>query len=147
MKPITFSLQFRGQAARLDGGLRKHASAPGSALVTSLGVDGVEGHFVWAPDDKEAILDATLAFIGGCGFEEQGTIAFPRGNALRMTGRGRLAGSPNPDLRQGAGVWKVAGGKGRFEGASGLITSNFFLSDTGDLTENQLGVIFAAGAR
>jgi len=34
------------------------------------------------------------------------------------------------------------GGEGTFDGARGLITSNFLLSDTGELTENQLGVMF-----
>lgn len=38
----------------------------------------------------------------------------------------------------------VAGDEGQFEGANGRITSNFFLSDTGELTENQLGVMFAS---
>jgi hypothetical protein len=34
------------------------------------------------------------------------------------------------------------GGEGALNGARGLITSNFLLSDTGELTENQLGVMF-----
>jgi hypothetical protein len=55
--------------------------------------------------------------------------------------------SADPDLRQGTVVWKVNGGQGHFEGASGLITSNLLLSLTGDLTENQLGVIFAPAHR
>lgn len=41
-------------------------------------------------------------------------------------------------------MWTIAGGDGQFEGASGRITSTFFVSDTGDLTENQLGVVFVS---
>lgn len=147
MKPVTYSLQFRGQAQRLEGGLRKEARAPTCALMTSLTADGVEGRYVSAPGDDEAFFASTLSFIETDGFEEEGTIVFSRGNAVRMRGRGQLGVSPDPHLLHGAVVWEVAGGEGQFEGASGRITSNFFLSDTGDLTENQLGVIFANGPR
>ena len=143
MKPITFSLQFRGQVAQLGEGLRKQARAPGCALVTSLTAEGPEGHFVWAPGDDEALLDSTLAFRDERRFDELGTIVFTLGNSLRIRGSGRLAPSADPDLRQGTVVWTIEGGDGHFEGATGLITSNFLLSVTGDLTENQLGIVFA----
>jgi hypothetical protein len=145
MKPITYSLQFRGQATHVEGGLRKEASAPTCALLTNLTPDGVEGHYVWAPDDDEAFFVSTLAFTEGDSFEEKGRIVFSRGNTLRIRGRGQLGASPDPHLRQGTVVWEVTGGEGQFDGASGRITSNFFLSDTSDLTENQLGVIFTLG--
>ena len=143
MKPITYSLQFRGQATQLEGGLRKQASAPGCALVTSLSHRGVAASYVWAPGEEEAFFESTLVFTADESFEERGRIVFSRGHALRVQGQGRLEASADPHLRHGAVVWTVAGGDGQFEGASGQITSNFFLSDTGDLTENQLGVIFA----
>jgi hypothetical protein len=146
MRPVTYSLQFRGLASVLENGLRKEASAPGCALVTSLTHDGVAGSFVWAPGDDEAFLDTTLALTAPNVFEERGTIVFARGHAVRVRGRGRLAQSHDPHLRHGTVVWEVVGGEGQFGGASGRITSNFLLSDTGDLTENQLGVIFANGA-
>lgn len=146
MKPITYSLQFRGQADELEGALRKQARAPGCALVTSLTPDGVFGSFVWAPGDEEAFFQATLAFTADESFEGQGTIAFLRGHVLHVWGRGQFTPSRDPHLRQGTVVWEVTGGEGQFEGASGRITSNFFLSDTGDLTDNQLGVVFANGS-
>jgi hypothetical protein len=142
VKPITYSLQFRGQATLLPGGLRKEASAPGCALLTSLTADGPRGRFVSAPGDDEALFESTLAFEEDGGFAEEGTILFARGNRVRIRGRGELAPSADPVLRQGTVVWKVEGGEGHFDGSSGLITSNFLLSDSGDLTENQLGVIF-----
>jgi hypothetical protein len=142
VKPITFSLQFRGQVEQSDGNLLKQASAPGCALVTSLTAEGPDGHFVWAPGDEEALLESTLAFRDERRFEEIGTIVFALGNSLRIRGRGRLAPSADPDLRQGTVVWSIDGGDGHFDGATGLITSNFLLSATGDLTENQLAVVF-----
>jgi hypothetical protein len=145
MKPITYSLQFRGNAAQLERGLRKEARAPGCALVTSLTPAGVAGTFAWAPGDDEAIFESTLAFTGGGGFDEEGTILFSRGHALRVRGRGQLAPSSDPHLLHGTVVWEVTGGDGQFDDAGGRITSNFLLSDTGELTENQLGVIFTNG--
>lgn len=147
MKPITFSLQFRGQLAQFGEDLRKQARAPGGALVTSLTADGPAGRFVWAPGDEEAILESTLAFQDERRFDEAGTIMFALGSSLCIRGRGRLAPSADPDLRQGTVVWSIEGGGGHLEGATGLITSNFLLSATGDVTENQLGVIFAPAHR
>jgi len=147
MRPITYSLQFRGQAAERAGGLQKHVRAPGCALVTSLGPGGVEGSFVWAADDEEAFLESTLVFTGNESFEERGRIVFARGHSILIEGQGQLFASPDPHLSQGTVVWTVTGGDGQFHEASGRITSTFLLSDTGDLTENQLGVIFANGSR
>jgi hypothetical protein len=140
--PITFSLQFRGQVAEAGEQLRKQARAPGGALVTSLTPEGPDGRFVWAPGDEEALFESTLAFHDERRFDEEGTIVFARGSTLRIRGRGRLAPSADPELRQGTVVWSIDGGDGQFEGSSGLITSNFLLSATGDLTENQLAVVF-----
>jgi hypothetical protein len=147
MRPVTYSLQFRGQAARRAGGFRKEARAPGCALVTSLTPEGVSGMFVWSPDEAEALLESTLVFTNGERFDEEGRIVFARGHTLRIEGRGQLSASPDPHLSQGTVVWNVTGGEGQFDGASGRITSSFFLSDTGDLTENQLGVVFVGGAK
>lgn len=127
--------------------MRKEASAPTCALMTSLTPEGVEGHYVWAAGDKEAFFASTLDITDTGSFEEEGTIVFSRGNTVRIRGRGQLAPSPDPHLLHGTVIWDVSSGEGQFEGASGRITSNFFLSDTGDLTENQLGVIFTNGRR
>jgi hypothetical protein len=152
MKPITFSLQFRGQAEELDGGLRKQGRAPGCALVTSLSHQGLVASFVWGPGEEEAFFESTLSFIDGDGFDEHGfdehgAIFFSPGHRLRVQGKGRLGPSPDPHLRHGTVVWTVVEGEGQFADASGRITSNFFVSDSGDLTENQLGVVFVNDPR
>jgi hypothetical protein len=143
-RPVTFSLQFRGQGDWLDGGLRKHATAPGCALVTSVTAEGPAGHFVFAPDEDEALFVARLAFSGDDSFREEGTIAFSRANTVRLDGHGQLEPSLDRHLRHGSVTSRVMGGEGTFQGARGLVTSNFLLSDTGELTENQLGVMFVA---
>jgi hypothetical protein len=60
---------------------------------------------------------------------------------------GRLAACPDPNLRQGTVVQEVEGGDGQFAGAEGLITSNFFVSDTGEVTDNHFGLIFVRDRR
>jgi hypothetical protein len=142
VKPTTFSLQFRGQVAEIQGALRKQARAPGCALVTNLTAEGPDGRFVWAPGDDEALLESTLRFSDDTRFDELGTITFAGGNRLQIRGHGQLWPSADRDLRQGTVVWQIDRGEGHSEGSSGLITSNFLLSATGDLTENVLAVIF-----
>ena len=142
MKPITYSLQFRGQALERDGRLVKQGRSPGCSLVTKLTQAGVESRYLWAPDDNEALFESLLAFTGPETFEEEATTVFARSHALRARAQGRISASPDVHLRQGAALWEVTGGEGQFERASGRIASQFFLSDTGDLTEHQLGVIF-----
>jgi hypothetical protein len=39
-------------------------------------------------------------------------------------------------------MWRVEGGEGQFADATGLITSNFTLSATGEVIDNHFGVIF-----
>jgi hypothetical protein len=39
-------------------------------------------------------------------------------------------------------MWRVDDGEGQFAGASGLITSNFTLSDTDEVIDNHFGLIF-----
>jgi hypothetical protein len=139
---MTYALQFRGQVAPLTDGFRKHGRSPGCALVTSLARTGPDVRYVWAEDEVEAVLESTLRFEDREAFSEEGTLHFAPGHALEVRGRGFLVGSPDPCLRQGTTVWEVLGGTGALAGASGWITSNLLLSETGDLTESQLGVIF-----
>jgi hypothetical protein len=39
-------------------------------------------------------------------------------------------------------IWSITRGDGRLAGASGLITSNFTVSATGDVVDNQFVVLF-----
>jgi hypothetical protein len=143
MKPITYSLQFRGRASSTGSDrMRFRLTAPRSALVTSLGPDGVHG----ALEDVaggDAALEAELSLHEQSTFEDGGTIEFGHGNSVpfRSVGLGRLAESPDRNLRHGTVAREVEGGNGQFERAEGLITSNFLVSDTGEATDNHLGLI------
>ena len=61
---------------------------------------------------------------------------------FRSVGLGRLVACPDPNLKHGTVIREVEGGDGQFAQAEGLITSNFLVSDTGEVTDNHLGVIF-----
>jgi hypothetical protein len=146
MPHTAFSIHFRGRSIRLSPGvLTARATAPSCALVTQIDAHGVHGRL--EPfDGGEAHLEWRITFLDETQFEEVGTISFGNGNTLRFRtlGLGTMASSQTPGLSHGASSWVVDGGAGVFAGASGRIVSNFLLSDTGDLTDHQLGVLFVS---
>src|SRR4029450_12071255 len=99
-------------------------------------------------DGEEALLISRLVLADDGSFDQSGTIEFAPGHVLafRSAGAARLGRSPDPHLRHGAAIWEVEGGEGQFRGAQGRITSNFFVSDTDELTDNHFGLIFVASA-
>ncbi len=148
MHHVAFSMQFRGHSNQLSPGvLTARATAPSSALVTEVDSEGVHGRLEPREGD-EAHLECRLTFLDDRSFEEVGTISFGNGNALRFrsAGAGTLARCADRRLQHGTAAWDVDGGAGAFAGATGRIVSNFLLSDTGDLTDHQLGVLFLNGA-
>jgi hypothetical protein len=144
MKPIAYSLQFRGRASSVDSDrIRFRLTAPSSALVTRLGPHGVHGEFEDV-SGGDATLEAELSLREQSTFDDAGTIEFGHGNSVRFrsVGLGRLVPCPAPNLRHGTVVREVQGGDGQFLRAEGLITSNFLVSDTGEVTDNHFGLIF-----
>ena len=76
-------------------------------------------------------------------FREEGTLDAGDRGALRIRtlGRGILTPGPTPGIRHGTAVLAVEG-SGRLEGASGRITSNFLVADDGEVTDEQVVVLF-----
>ena len=147
MRQLIYSMQFTGQATPVEGSpnvLKAATSAPSCTLTTTVGRDGVSGSLQPAAGERAAFeSEVTLAADGT--FQESGTITFGAGgHRLRFStlGQGHLGPSPDPKLSQGAVIWKVEGGEGQFVGARGLITSNFFVGDAGEVTDNHFGVLF-----
>jgi hypothetical protein len=148
LQPIVYSLQFRGRITSLSSRvLEQRASAPSQVLITTVDANGLAGH-VEPGEGEEALLVSRLALADDGSFDQSGTIEFAPGHVLafRSVGAARLGRSPDPHLRHGAAVWEVEGGEGQFRGAHGRITSNFFVSDTNELTDNHFGLIFVARA-
>jgi hypothetical protein len=146
MPHAAFSIHFRGHSIRLSPGvLTARATAPSGALVTLIDGEGIHGR-IEPSAGGEAHLECRLTFFDDRRFEEVGTISFGNGNTLRFrtVSEGSLAPSGRPGLCHGVSSWDVDGGAGVFAGATGRIVSNFLLSETGDLTDHQLGVLFLA---
>jgi hypothetical protein len=148
LRPIVYSLQFRGRIESLSSRvLEERATAPSQVLITTVDANGLAGG-VEPGEGEEALLVSRLVLADDGSFDQSGTIEFAPGHVLafRSVGAARIGRSPDPNLRHGAAIWEVEGGEGQFHGARGRITSNFFVSDTDELTDNHFGLIFVARA-
>ena len=146
MKPVTYVLQFRGRANRWP--TRRtvaELSAPSTALVTMLGSSGVSAGYELSPGG-EARLRSQVTVRGEL-LEAQSTVSFGDGHELRIrtVEPAHLVATPDPHLSQASVVSEVIGGRGQFRDARGRIVSNLLISDTGEVTDNHLGVIFVEG--
>jgi hypothetical protein len=146
MKQIIYAMQFKGKAApgASQNVMKAATSASSNTLTTVVGADGVQGKFESAAGGN-AQFESEVTLTGATSFLEKGTIRFgERNNLLHFSTveHGYLGDSADAKLKSGAVMWRVDGGEGQFAGATGYITSNFTLSDAGEVTDNQFGVIF-----
>lgn len=147
MPQITYTMQFKGKAAPVnDAGtvLRANTNAHSCTITTTVGAHGVSGS-IQPIDGGQATFESEVAFSNETTFQESGTITFGEGEHrlyFSTVGEGHLGPSADPQLKHGSVIWKVDRGEGQFEGATGLITSNFFVSAEGEVTDNHFGVIF-----
>ncbi len=111
-------------------------------------VEGQEGTFTFRANgtgpNGEAVTTQSDVVMEPDGFKETGTIEYGgRGKVFFETvGLGTLSPSPVADLSCGAAIWRITGGDGEFQGASGHITSNFAVSATGEAVDNNYSRIF-----
>ena len=76
-------------------------------------------------------------------FTEAGTISFGTGQLSFVTeGSGQLVPSVDAAVQHGTVIWRIEGGTGAFEQATGFITSNFTVSEDAAVMDTQSGVIF-----
>ena len=145
MKQVIYAMQFKGKAGPGTAAnvLKASTSASSSTITTVVDAQGVQGKIEPAPGGK-AEFESEVTVTGDTSFSEKGSIRFGDGNRLHFSSieHGYLGDSAEPKLKSGAVMWRVEGGEGQFAGATGYITSNFTLSDTGEVTDNQFGVIF-----
>ena len=146
MRQLTFAMRFTGQAtpASDDGSvLKASTTSPSTTITSTVGNDGLTGAIEPAAGG-EATFTSEVIFTSETAFTETGTITFGNGNHLDFStvGEGYLGGSADTALKHGTVMWRVDDGKGQFAGASGLITSNFFVDGNGAVTDHQFGVLF-----
>ena len=145
MREVIYAMRFTGQATPVGSAgsvLKAATAAPSSTLSSTVGPDGLSGTLQPAAGG-EAIFESEVTFTGETSFQEIGTIAFG-GHRLRFgtVGSGYLGASADPARRHGTVKRRVEGGEGQFAGASGLITSNFFVGADLSVTDHHFGVIF-----
>jgi hypothetical protein len=130
VQPLPYALELRGHATPVS---------PGVLLTRAHGVHALLG------EDGEALLEGRISFVDEGTFELAATIGLGDGSAIRLRSvePGSLTDSPDAGLRIGSANCEIDRGSGRLAGASGRIVSTFLLSDTGELTDSQVGVLVA----
>jgi hypothetical protein len=146
MAEIIYALQFKGKGTPVPGSpsvIKAATNAQSSTITSTAGPQGVSGSIAPAGGGR-ASFESTVTITGEATFQESGTIAFGPGHRLRFTtvGQGHLGPSPQAGVMHGSVMWRVEGGEGQFDGAQGLITSNFTFTESGDVVDNQFGVLF-----
>ena len=139
MRRVAISARMRGAAAEPAG--EPPQTDPRAASET-VAVETADG----APFDVAEITYANHAvFTGPTTFTETGTVRFGDGDEIDVAAvsDGTLGPSADPDLLHGAVFYAVVAGRGRFAGATGLITSNFLLRPAaGEFEERWVAVLF-----
>jgi hypothetical protein len=158
MRQIIYAMQFTGAVRPLGTSpsvMKATMTAVSCRFTTTIGPDGL-GTTIEPVAGEPVTFESQLTFLGGFestdvtsagegGFKETGTITFGEGKHrlhFSTTGQGYIGPSAEPPLRQGAVIWEVQGGEGQFEGAQGLITSNFTINEADEVTDHHMGVIF-----
>ncbi len=145
MREVIYAMRFTGQAEPVgDAGnvLKAATSASSSTLTSTVGADGLTSAIAPAPGGV-ATFTSEVTFTDATTFQETGTIGFGSGHALRFStvGSGYLAPSADPSRQHGTVMWRVEEGEGQFAGATGLITSNFFVDETLGVVDHHFGVL------
>ena len=87
-----------------------------------------------------------VTYTSQTSFSETGTIVYDDGAAeldIVSATDGVIGPAAEEPLLRGAVIYRIVAGRGRFEGASGLITSNFVLDPTkGEYEEGQVAFVF-----
>jgi hypothetical protein len=99
----------------------------------------------WAPGwGTDARQETALTFTGATTFQVASAITFGHGSDevhLQTAGSGYLDPDTGEDCMFGAAISWFECGDGPLAGASGVITSNFIVTGSGELTEYHMGVV------
>jgi hypothetical protein len=122
MECITYTLDFHGRLSSVR---------PGVYELDAIG-------------DEGAVLLTELSMTGGERFDEAGTISLGTHAAVhfRSIAPGHVGASPASGVRQGSAQCGVDAGEGLLAGARGVLTSNFLISATGEVTDRRIVVLF-----
>lgn len=106
---------------------------------------GLEVDISACPGDL-AFVDAELLVTGSDSFQKAGVVTLGDENEHQFRfstiGEGHLTSCAEPGMMTGTVSCRVSGGAGQFADASGIISSTFTLSQSGELNDFQSGLIF-----
>jgi hypothetical protein len=145
MKQIFYAMQFKGQAGAGDKeGTMAAKTTSDSCRITSTVQDTGLAATLEQVAGGQASFDSVVTMTGESSFLESGSIHFGGRHSLRFStvGQGYLGASADPGLKHGTVNWRIDDGEGQFEGATGLITSNFTVGPNGEVVDNHFGLIF-----
>lgn len=146
MAQIIYAMQFKGQATPVSESpmvMKVETSCPSGSISSTVGANGLESG-IQAASGGEATFESTVEMTSEANFKEAGSITFGPGNRLYFdtVGEGAIGPSPDEGVNHGSIMWKITNGQGQFEGATGLITANFTMDGSGNIVDNQFGVIY-----
>lgn len=139
MRELRYQLIFEGKAA------------PDDAMGESMSLEARAGFppgldSVFTTGVPEAVMTSRIENDeDGESFRESGEILFGGGTLRFETqGYGRIGPSALPDRQCGVVTWRVTGGSGAFEDASGFIQSVFTVSEDATVVDSQSAVLFTS---
>jgi hypothetical protein len=142
---IVMAAHYRGAAAAPSGDPPRTDPRASSVSIEAATADGSDAGI------ERASYANHVVYTGESTFSETGTISFGDGDGqleIASVSDGTLGPSAEPDLLHGAVVYRITAGSERFEGAGGLITSNFLLwPASGEFEERQVAVVFVPDER
>jgi hypothetical protein len=146
MSQIGYAMQFKGSAGPQEGKENELWAKTGSAtntIATALGAGGPTLSIDEAAAQRASFSSNVQMFEDG-EFTEDGTIDFGEAGTLQFStiGTGWMGPSAEGGFTHGGISWKVDSGTGPLAGATGIITSNFTVSGSGEVVDNQWGALF-----
>jgi hypothetical protein len=140
MRRLTISARFRSAATQPSGEPPAVDIEGTSEWVSIHAADESDG------DIHSLSYTSHAQFTGESTFTERGRLSIDEGDAaldFATVSEGSLLPSADSELHHGSVIWRIERGHGRFQGASGLITSNFLLRpSSGEVDERQVAVVF-----
>jgi hypothetical protein len=146
MRQLIYSMHFRGQASSSTEStktLKTTSSGTSCTMQTVVGPTGVETTLHPAAGDL-AFLESQIQLSAEHRFQGAALLSFGEDgqHGLQLqTEDGHLAPSGISGAMAGSVTWRVVGGTGRFDSATGFVASTFTLSDGGELSEYQCGLL------
>lgn len=132
MRRQALHLRFEPQATPPAGDPPSFDVKSGPGTITVL--DGADA---WVP--AQASYETHVTMTGETTFVEDGELTADGASLrLRTVGAGVIEPSPEEGTLRGSVIWEVEG-TGRWDGATGLLTSNFEVrAETGNAVEHQV---------